>query len=464
MEAGIHGFGHGEFSKNPQLSDALVLTDTKTHVVSNKTTTASASQNKFVADSYTNAEGKTTVSRPDAHAIVTTRDDLIHAHLERTATSTSLRKGDTTKTHTDAASNIHESDHATIVGPNGAVTTADTNRTVTADTTADNTVKSDAKDGTAKSTSASQTDFTINADGTIVDSHGNKITLSEVAHGDTVSTSDGASQSTSSTTAQTTHDGRTTHTTGTTTTKSTSQSDRDSKTTYEGVLSSTTANGKTTTRYLDYVIEEDVSTKASATTVDQFSAEGAGATQKSGKAGASVTQTIDATSDSQSAALSGRSDSVHASSKPEKDGDATVVSSSDHVDAQSVRATSFQTDVHIVTDNGAVQTTTGRAVTGQTVAATQTHAAVHSSVSTEKKPGGIIQFVQRTTEAQSEVEAQTSYDAATASSSSNGASSQRTDHVTSQTAYDINRITKYVAYVRTVVTQAAATATFAASA
>lgn len=464
MEAGIHGFGHGEFAKGKQLSDALVFTDTKTHQTSKSTNSKSGGESTLVSDSYTNAKGETIVARPNAQDIVTTRDDVIHAHFERTSQSTSVRNGDVTKTHTGADSTLQKSDRATIVGPNGTATTVDSNRTVTAVTTADSTVKADSKKGTAESSSSSETDFTINADGTITDSRGNKLTVTEVAHGETVSVSEGSSKSSSSTVAKVTHDGRETEVQGKTVSQSTSESERDSKTTYEGVLSSTTANGKTTTRYVDYVLEVDVNTKATTKSVDEFSATSEGATQKSGKRSGTLTQTVDATSDSQSAISSQRTDAVHSSSKPDKDHDATVVKSADQFDARSARVTSFRNVVHIVTDNGAVQTATDRSVRGERSATSETDATIHTTVATSRDGAATAQNISRNTNAHSQVEAQTSYDSTTNSSSSNGASSHRTDRVTSETVYDIHRITHYVAYVRTVVTQAAANSTFAVSA
>lgn len=509
MDAGwVHGFGHGELTQKDQFS-AIQLFTGKTHVASTTTSDASkgGSDTKVTSDTYTDAKGVTKTARPDAAAIVSTRDDTIHAHLQRTAHSTSVRKGDTTKTHRDSISALDKTDHATITGPggtttveakvqvdasasadstavrkgdttktqgdstsdvdvtkhvtitapNGAKTTVDSHKDVDAKSTSDSTVKSDAKsvttksgddtktvtNATAKGSGESETDFKVTADGKIVDAHGNTVVLKETGHGDVIAISNGSSKSAGTTVSETVRHGAETDVTGKTVTTASSQSERDAVTHYEGVLSSTTSNGKTTTRYVEYTIDDDVRTTATTKTVDEFSAESHAATAKSGKAGATVTQTVDATADSKSVIAGQRSDTIRANG-------------TDHVEAESERDTTFTNTVHVVTDNGAVVTTTDRTVKGQTGAETNTEATVKTTSATARVGNTTVQAVSRDTDSHSETEATTTYEAQTSSTSSNGASSTRTDHVSSETDYDVVRYIRYVATVRTVVSDAAA--------
>lgn len=503
MEAGVHGFGKGDLARH-HLSDALsIAQSTKSHEVKSATAQSGGGSEKLSSDSYTNAQGITVTSRPNAQAIVTTRDDLIHEHFARSAKSTTVRSGNVTQTHAEVASALDKTDHATVNRGSGTTTidahvtvnaqstsdstavkngdtthvtgdsdshverdahvtvtnaagtaTADSSRTVDASTVSAATVT--AKNGTTTVDAQAATEFSVKADGTIVDAHGKVIQTHETGHGVTVTDADASSKTTSSTVR--TADG------GVTTSDTASKSERDAFTSYEGVLSSTTAGGKTTTRYIEYTVEDDTQTTAHTHTVDDFTVHSTAATQKSGKPGGTVTQTVDTSSDSQSQIVSQRTDAVHATGKPEGDGDGTTVRATDTVDAESVRATQFQSSAHIVTDNGAVVTTTDRRVSGETVAASETDAKINTVTTTDHDAGSTSQTIRRTSESESDVVSLTSYDAQTNSSSSNGATSTRTDRVTSATEYDVKRSVRYVAFIRTVVTPAAAASTFAASA
>lgn len=123
---------------------------------------------------------------------------------------------------------------------------------------------------------------------------------------------------------------------------------------------------------------------------------------------------IDATSDSTSAITAQRTDAVHSNG----------------------------------TDNGAVVTTTDRTVKGDTQTATDTDATVQTRATTAHIANGTLQTVNRDTTSHSESEATTAYVAQTSSSATN---------------YDVHRVVRYLATVRTVVTDAAAS-TFAAGA
>jgi hypothetical protein len=467
MEAGIQGFGkHGDL-QHRSLADALIVQHSELHSVTKTTREGSGGArlgSKLSVDSYTNAHGVTQVSQNGKTAL-TTRDDVIHDQFSRIARSVSVRKGDTTNTHTDASSHAERTDHATITTAAGK-TTADSEVTAKVKTETEKTADGTKTTRNVKSTSEgeAETEFHITQDGTITDARGKVITLHETGHGLTETTSKGSATSTSVTTADTDRiDKRTTQTTGETVTDTKSTTERDSTTKYEGVLSSTTANGKTTTRYIDYVVEDDVKVKATTHSVDDFTVTNAAATAKSGKAGNTVTQTVDAVSDSQTAIVSQRADQVHAADKPAHGKDAILVKTTDHVEAESQRDTTFQNSAHIVTDNGAVITTTDRTVHGETLSATETDATIHSTVQTQHDKNATVQTVNRTTDAHSETETQTVYDATSNTSASNGATSSRTDHVRTKTDYDVQRFTKYYAVIRTVITDAA-TSSFSAAA
>ncbi|MDP9018246.1 MAG: hypothetical protein M3N19_07990, partial [Candidatus Eremiobacteraeota bacterium] len=257
MEASIQGFGHGAV-KHHQLADALVVNDAKSHSTSKSEETKSDDVDHRSVDTYTNAQGVTQTARDNAPAAVTTRQDKIAEHLETNRKSTSVRNGDTTKTHTDATADLDKTDHATVTNANGtttidahkevdaksssdstsvrtgnttktdstsaaaievdnhvvvtnpagATTTYDTERNVQTSTTADasntsNSKSSSVKTGDGTLTKAhgeshgsgdSQTEFSIQANGTIVDSHGHAISLTETGHGETDSTWSGSSQ------------------------------------------------------------------------------------------------------------------------------------------------------------------------------------------------------------------------------------------------------------------------------
>jgi hypothetical protein len=459
--------------------------ESKSISTSTSTKNGDVTASKSDRDSYTDATGNTVYANGNGKVTDVAYDAKIQIHQTSasvaTSTTTGTRaagpNGTVIATSQTVGSTVGVSDtdkHAVIVKSvnGGSPTVIDVN-TDRADVTT-NTYVRDAQsvskttdngdDKTTVTASASQTasaasdDYVVSKDGTITQ-NGKTISLKEVGIGsiDTqyASSATAASVTTSDVDRKKNGDYSVN---GTTTSVSDTVSLSESERTFEGILSSSSSNGKTTVRFID--ITEDISSVDDRKTVsiDRFSRQvdiDKAKAQKADHDGNTTVTTSATDSASETIAAGVRTDNVS------KLAPGTTL---DTIAEARGSITDFTSKTVSHTDGAnAVDTNSTRSVRGETVRFSATEAAVLTTSSTAKTASGVVQTIDRATVAHTESVQATEADYRGHSTSSNGVSVTSRDDVTSFSTDERFTVARFHETIRTVVFNTAAGAFSAAA-
>ncbi len=471
----INHLGAFAFGKHGSEFASLSFSHEESKAISTSTSTKNGdvTATKTDRDSYTDANGNTLYANGNGKVTDVAYDAKIQIHQ----TSASLATSRTTGTHVagpngtviatsqTVGSSVGVSDtdkHAVITkSVNGGsptvidVNTDRTDATTNAYVRDGESVSKTTGNGDEKTTvtaSASQTvgaasdDFVVSKDGTVTQ-NGKTVTFKEIGVGSNethyASSTTAASVTTSDVDRKKNGDYSVT---GTTTSVSDAVSVSNSERTFEGILSSTTSNGKTTVRFID--ITEDVASVDDRKTVstDRFSRQvdiDKAKAQKPDHDGNTTVTTSATDSASDTIAAGVRTDNVS------KLAPGTTL---DTIAEARGSITDFTSKTVSHTDgaNG-VDTNSSRSVSGETVRFSQTDAAVLTTSSTAKTAAGVVQTIDRASVAHTESVQATEADYRGHSTSSNGVSVTSRDDVSSFSTDERFTVARFHETIRTVV-------------
>ncbi len=472
---GAFAFGkHGSEFASLSLSHKESTTNSTSTSIKNGDVTAT----KNDRDSYTDTNGKTIYANANGKATDVAYDAKIQIHQ----TGASLATSKTTGTHAagpngtfiatsqTVGSSVGVSDtdkHAVITerlnGESPTVIDLDANRSdVTTnayvhDARSVSKITGNGDDKTTVTASASQTagaatgDYVVSKDGTITQ-NGKTISLKEIGIGSIetqyASSTTAASVTTSDVDRKKNGDYSVTDTT---TSVSDTVSGSESERTFEGILSSSSSNGKTTVRFID--ITEDVASVDDRKTVssDRFSRQvdfDKAKAQKTDRDGNSTVTTSATDSASETIAAGVRTDNVS------KLAPGTTL---DTIAEARGSITDFTSKTVSHTDgaNG-VDTNSTRSVSGETVRLSVTDAAVLTTSSSAETTSGVVQTIDRASVAHTESVQATEAEYRGHSTSSNGVSVTSRDDVTSFSTDERLTVARFHETIRTVVFNTAA--------
>ena len=482
----LNHLGAFAFGKHAGEFTSLTLSHDESTAISKTTSTKNGdvTVTNAVRDSYTDAQGNTHYASGNGNGSATSTDVAYDARIQIHQTGTSVATSKTTGTHAAGPNGtvvstsqtiglsvgVSDTDkHAVIAkSVNGGSPTVIDMNTDRSDVTTNAYVRDgesaskttgNGDDKTVVTASASQTvgsatdDYVVSKDGTIAQ-NGKTIALKEIGTGTN------ATQYASSTTAAsvTTSDvdrkkNGDYSVTGTTTSVSDTVSVSESERTFEGILSSTSSNGKTTVRFID--ITEDVAAVDDRTTIstDRFSRQ-----VDIDKAKAQTTD-HDGTTMVTTSATTSASDTIAAAVRTDNVSKVAPGTTLDTIAEARGSITDF-TSKTVSHTNGAngIDTNSTQSVRSETVRLSATDAAVLTTSSTAKTTDGGVQTIDRASVAHAKSVQATESDYRGHSSSSNGVSVTSRDDVSSFSTDERFTVARFHETIRTVVFNTAASA------